>query len=74
MKNSEEVIEQLELLKKVAPNPQSIVALQIAINTIRDRDSFSHWIENLNSEKFDTKEQMLFSIQMKLLLGAKGEQ
>lgn len=73
MKNSEEVIEKLEQLKKVAPNPQSIVALQIAINTVRDRDSFSHWIENLDSEKFDTKEQMLFKIQMKSLLGAKGE-
>ncbi len=73
MKNAEEVIEQLELLKKVAPNPQSIVALQIAINTVRNRDNFSRWIENLNSDKFDTKEQMLFKIQMKSLLGVKGE-
>lgn len=70
---TKEVLEKLEDLKKVAPNPQSVIALQIAINTVGNNDSFFSWLMNLDSNKFDNKEKMLNKIQLKLLLGEKGE-
>jgi hypothetical protein len=70
---TKEILEKLEELKMVAPNPQSVIALQIAINTVRNNDSFLSWLMNLDSNKFDNKEKLLNKIQLKLLLGEKGE-
>jgi hypothetical protein len=70
---TKEILEKLEELKIVAPNPQSVTALQIAINTVRNNDSFLSWLMNLDSNKFDSKEKLLNKIQLKLLLGEKGE-
>jgi len=70
---TKEILEKLEELKMVAPNPQSVTALQIAINTVRNNDSFLSWLMNLNSNKFDSKEKLLNKIQLKLLLGERGE-
>jgi hypothetical protein len=70
---TKEILEKLEELKTVAPNPQSVIALQIAINTVRNNDSFLSWLMNLDSNKFDNKEKLLNKIQLKLLLGEKGE-
>lgn len=66
---TKEVLKTLERLKKVALNSQSITVLQIAINTVRDYNSFLSWLMNLDSNKFDNKEKMLNKIQLKLLLG-----
>jgi hypothetical protein len=70
---TKEILEKLEELKIVAPNPQSVTALQIAINTVRNNDSFLSWLMNLDSNKFDSKEKLLNKIQLKLLLGERGE-
>lgn len=70
---TKEILENLEELKKIAPNSQSITALQIAINTVKDDDSFLNWLISLDSNKFDSKEKLLGKIQLKLLLGEKGE-
>jgi hypothetical protein len=70
---TKEILEKLEELKTVAPNPQSVIALQIAINTVRNNDSFLSWLMNLDSNKFDNKEKLLNKIQLKLLLGERGE-
>jgi hypothetical protein len=67
------ILEKLEELKIVAPNPQSVTALQIAINTVRNNDSFLSWLMNLDSNKFDSKEKLLNKIQLKLLLGERGK-
>lgn len=66
---TKEVLETLEELKKVAPNSQSIIALQIAINAVGNNDSFLSWLMSLDSNKFDNKEKLLNKIQLKLLLG-----
>jgi hypothetical protein len=70
---TKEILEKLEELKTVAPNPQSVIALQIAINTVRNNDSFLSWLMNLDSNKFDNKEKLLNKIQLKLLLGERGD-
>lgn len=70
---TKEVLETLEELKKVAPNSQSVIALQIAINTVGNSDSFLSWLMSLDSNKFDNKEKMLNKIQLKLLLGERGK-
>lgn len=70
---TKEILEKLEELKNVAPNPQSVIALQIAINTVENNDSFLSWLMNLDSNKFDDKEKLLNKIQLKLLLGERGE-
>lgn len=70
---TKEVLEKLEELKKVAPNSQSVIALQIAINTVGHNDSFLSWLMNLDSNKFENKEKLLNKIQLKLLLGERGE-
>lgn len=70
---TKEILETLEELKKVAPNPQSVIALQIAINTVENNDSFLSWLMSLDGNKFDNKEKMLNKIKLKLLLGEKGE-
>jgi hypothetical protein len=70
---TKEILEKLEELKIVAPNPQSVTALQIAINTVRNNDSFLSWLMNLDSNKFDSKEKLLNKIQLKLLLGERGK-
>lgn len=70
---TKEVLETLEELKKVALNSQSVIALQVAINTVRNSDSFLSWLMSLDSNKFDNKEKMLNKIQLRLLLGERGE-
>ena len=70
---TKEILKNLEELKKVAPNSQSVTALQIAINTVRYDDSFLSWLISLDTNKFDSKEKLLGEIQFKLLLGEKGE-
>lgn len=70
---TKEILEKLEELKNVAPNPQSVIALQIAINTVENNDSFLSWLMNLDSNKFDDKEKLLNKIQLKLLLGERRE-
>lgn len=70
---TKEILEKLEDLKKVAPNSQFVIALQIAINTVENNDSFLSWLMNLDSNKFDNKEKLLNKIQLKLLLGERGE-
>lgn len=70
---TKEILEKLEELKNVTPNPQSVIALQIAINTVENNDSFLSWLMNLDSNKFDDKEKLLNKIQLKLLLGERGE-
>lgn len=70
---TKEILEKLEDLKKVAPNSQSITALQIAINTVRDDDSFFSWLMNLDSDEFGDRKELLNEIQLKLLLGEREE-
>lgn len=74
MMKTKEILEKLEELKMVAPNPQSVIALQIAMNTVRNNDSFLSWLMDLDSNKFDSKEKLLNKIQLKLLLGEKGSE
>lgn len=66
---TKEVLETLEELKKVAPNSQSVIALQIAINVVRNNDSFLSWLMNLDSDEFGDRKELLNEIQLKLLLG-----
>lgn len=70
---TKEILENLEELKKVAPNSQSITALQIAINTVGDYNSFFSWLMNLDSEEFGDRKELLNEIQLKLLLGEREE-
>lgn len=70
---TKEILEKLEELKNVAPDSQSIIALQTAINTVSENDSFLRWLMNLDSSKFDDKIELLCKIQSRLLLGEKGE-
>ena len=70
---TKEILKTLERLKKVAPNPQSITALQIAINVVRNNDSFLSWLMNLDSGEFGDRKELLNEIQLKLLLGEREE-
>ena len=70
---TKEILEKLEDLKKVAPNAQSITALQIAINVVRNNDSFLNWLMNLDSDEFGDRKELLNEIQLKLLLGEREE-
>lgn len=70
---TKEVLKILERLKKVAPNSQSITALQIAINVVRNNDSFFNWLMNLDSDEFGGRKELLNEIQLKLLLGEREE-
>lgn len=70
---TKEVLEKLEDLKKVAPNSQSITALQIAINTVGDYNSFFSWLMNLDIDEFGDRKELLNEIQLKLLLGEREE-
>lgn len=70
---TKEVLKTLERFKKVAPNSQSITALQIAINVVRDNDSFLSWLMNLDSDEFGDRKKLLNEIQLKLLLGEREE-
>lgn len=70
---TKEVLKTLERLKKVAPNSQSITALQIAINVVRNNDSFLNWLMNLDSDEFGDRKELLNEIQLKLLLGEREE-
>lgn len=70
---TKEVLKILERLKKVAPNSQSITALQIAINVVRNNDSFFNWLMNLDSDEFGDRKELLNEIQLKLLLGEREE-
>jgi hypothetical protein len=70
---TKEILEKLEELKMVTPDSQSLIALQIAINTFRKHDGFLRWLMNLDVDKFENKELLLREIQLRLLLGERGE-
>lgn len=66
-----EAVEILESLKEDLNEdvtiPELILALEIAINCLRGYGRFSPWLGMLDSDEFDSKDQLLNTIKLKML-------